>query len=46
MYYYVEKTPVEEDIIECEVADDDEIEAAEEAAVVEADEAAEESTEE
>ena len=52
MYYYIEKTPVE-DVIECEVADDDEIEAAEDAAVeaeeaveeVEAVEVAEESTE-
>ena len=44
MYYYIEKVPVE-DIIECEVADDDEIEAAENAAV-EAEEVAQESTEE
>ena len=44
MYYYIEKTPVE-DVIECEVADDDEIEAAEEAAV-EAEDATEEITEE
>ena len=40
MYYYVEKAPVE-DIIECEIANDDEIEAVEEAAV-EAEEVAEE----
>ncbi|MBR2335933.1 MAG: hypothetical protein IKA62_06915 [Clostridia bacterium] len=39
MYYYVEKTTEDEDIIECEVADDDEIEAIELAK-----EAAEEST--
>ena len=50
MYYYVEKAPTE-DVIECEVADDEEIEAAEEAAIeaeetVEAEEAAKESTEE
>ena len=46
MYYYVEKAPTE-DVIECEVADDAEIEAAEEAAIEaeEALEAAEESTE-